>query len=111
MTSLQFCVEESTPATNVTLLLPLVRSCVSAQRRSGRCVGSARAENVLEGQLVETHEAEALPAEVGAGVEVLIGGAVGQKILISLALGQRGLPDLADAGSGEGALYLGVRPE
>src|SRR5665811_711113 len=74
-------------------------------------LGSARAEKVLERQLVEAYEAEALATEVRVGVEVLIGGTVGEKVLITFARGQGGLLDLANPGSGESLLYLGVGAE
>ena len=59
-TTLQLWVEESTPATRV---------------MGAAVTGSAGAEQVLDEELLQLHEAEALAAEVGVGVEVLVGGA------------------------------------
>jgi hypothetical protein len=41
---------------------------------------------VLECQLVEADEAQALRVEVLRGVEVLVGGAVGEDVVVGLAL-------------------------
>src|ERR1035437_4363104 len=103
MTTLQLCVEESIPATSVTGS-PAVRD--PAERPS-----SARTEKVLERQLVEMHKAEALATEVGIRVEVLIGAAVGEKVLVALAGGEGAHVDLPDARCGECFLYLGVGAE
>ena len=43
---------------------------------------AAGTHEVLEGELVEPHEAEALAAEVCIGVEVLEGGAIGQQLVV-----------------------------
>src|SRR5664279_2713289 len=103
ITTLQLCVEESTPATRVTGS-PAVRD--PAQR-----AGSARTQKVLERQLVEMHEAEALATEVGRRVEFLIGAAVGEKVLVALPRGERAHVDLPDARCNKSFLYLGVGAE
>src|ERR1035437_2216430 len=103
MTTLQLCVEESIPATRV-IASPAVRDPV--QR-----AGSARTKKVLERQLVEMHKAEALATEVGIRVEVLIGAAVGEKVLIALARGEGAHVDLPDARCGECFLSLRVGAE
>src|SRR5450631_2705801 len=103
MTTLQLCVEESMPATRV--------MGSAAVRGRAQRAGSARTEKVLERQLVEAHEAEALATEVGIRVEVLIGAAVGEKFLVALADGEGAQVDLPNPRCGECFLYLRVGPE
>ena len=45
---------------------------------------SAGAEQMLERELVEANEAEALAAEVGVGVEVLVSAAIGEQVVVGL---------------------------
>lgn len=59
-------------------------------RGAGRGL-AAGAEEVLECQLLKAHEAEALAAEVGGGVEVLPGAAVAEQVVVRLAVAERGL--------------------
>ena len=55
---------------------------------------SASAEQVLGRELLQAHEAEALAAEVRAGVEVLVRAAVGEQVVVALALVERRLGEL-----------------
>src|SRR6478735_856393 len=95
-TTLQLWVEESTPATRV------MGAAVTV---------SAGAEQVLDEELLQLHETEALAAEVGVGVEVLIGGAVRAELLVPFARVERGFVDLRNAGGLQRGLDLGVGAE
>src|SRR3954452_9883568 len=83
-TTLHDWVEESTPATRVM---------------------SARAEQVLDHQLVDPHDTGTALGE-GLGVEVLQRGPVGQQVLERLTLAERGLAQLRHAGRGQRLLHL-----
>ena len=96
MTTLHDCVDESTPATS---------------RHAGEPVRPARAEQVLERELLQAHEAEALAAEVRVRVEVLVRRAVGEQVVVRLALAQGRLRELGHAGGLERLLHLGVGAE
>ena len=72
---------------------------------------AAGTHEVLEGELVEPHEAEALAAEVCIGVEVLEGGAIGQQLVVRFSRREGGLVDLRHAGCGQRLLHLRVGAE
>src|SRR5699024_3480751 len=75
-----------------------------AQARRG---SGAEAEEVLQRQLLQAHEAVvALPGLVG--VEVLVGGAVREQVRDGLALAEGGLGELLDAGVFQRLLHLGI---
>src|SRR3954447_59185 len=96
-TTLHDWVDESTPATSVIDGPPGPRS------------GSAGAEQVLEGELVELgHRRTALRDCIG--VEVLERRPVGQQLLVA-ALAQGGRVQLVDLGSRQSLLHLGVGAE
>ena len=78
--------------------------------RRGRCgmASAAGAEQVLGRELLEADEAEALAAEVRVGVEVLVGGAVGEEVVVRLTRVERRNRQLVDLRGGERLLHLGV---
>src|SRR5690606_2522420 len=92
-TTLQDWVDESTPATRV-IVAP----------------GSAGAERVLEGQLVEADEV-VVALRHGGDVGLLVRRAVGEEVGERLALVERRLGELEDAGRLERLLHLGVGAE
>src|SRR5690606_33122012 len=124
-TTLQLWVDESTPATNVMLVSPSISrhsprkyALWGAKRgeNAPKCVlsrtrGSAGAEQVLGGELLQAHEAEALAAEVGARVEVLPRRAVGDEVGDGLTAVEGRLAELAHLGGLERLLHLGVGAE
>ena len=73
--------------------------------------GLAGTEQVLEGELLQVHESEALAAEVGVGVEILVGTAVGQQIGVAFARGESAGRELRHLRRGESRLHLGVGAE
>src|SRR5690606_25177763 len=121
ITTLQDCVEESTPITSamagiLSLLLLRSRRRDPVPERVGvsseRVLrGSASAHQVLGCQLLQAHEAEALAAQVGVGVEVLVGAAVREEVVVALALVEGRLRQLGDLGGLQGLLHLGVGAE
>src|SRR3712207_3365121 len=72
---------------------------------------AAGAEQVLGRELLEPDEVEATAVVVGVGVEVRPGGAVGEELVVALAVVQRRLRELGEARGGEGLLDLGVGSE
>src|SRR5665647_1074492 len=80
------------------------------RRRVSSVDPSARAEQVLEGELVQPDEAEGALA-CGVRVEVLEGTAVRQQVGHGLTGREGRLGELADAGLDESFLHLGVGAE
>src|SRR5688572_9882311 len=81
------------------------------RRKEREWVGSAGAEQVLGGELLQAHEAAALAAQVRVRVEVLVGRAVGEEVVVGLVLVQRRGRELEDLRGLERPLHLWVGAE